>query len=65
MLDAKPIVTLLPSHMKLSLVDSPTTKEEKSSMDAVPYTSVIGSFIYIYAIVCTRLDIGHAISPFS
>ncbi|KAH0709640.1 hypothetical protein KY284_011067 [Solanum tuberosum] len=37
----------------------PTTKEEKEGMTKVPYSSAIESFMY--AMVCKRLDISHAV----
>ena len=56
--EAKPMSTPLGSHFKLSKEQSPKTEEEKDHMSKVPYASTIGSLMY--AIVCTRLDIAHA-----
>jgi len=57
--DAKPVNTHLASHFHLSKDQSPHTDEERECMAKVPYASAIGSFMY--AMVCTRPDIGHAV----
>ena len=41
----------------------PTAREEKKNMAKVPYSSVVGSLIY--AMVCTRPDIAHAVGVVS
>ena len=56
--EAKPVSTLLGSHFKLSKEQSPKIEEERDYMSKVPYVSVIGSLMY--AMVCTRPDIAHA-----
>lgn len=61
--DAKPVSTLLASHSRLSKGQSPQTEEEKDSMAKAPYASAIGSLMY--AMVCTRPDIGHAVGVVS
>ena len=61
--EAKPVGTPLGSHFKLSKEQSPKTEEERNHMSKVPYTSTIGSLMY--AIVCTRLDITHAVGVVS
>ena len=58
MKDAKSVSMPLVSHFKLSKRLCPTTDDEKEWMMSVPYFSAIGSLMY--AIVCTRLDIAHA-----
>ena len=63
MSDAKPISTPLASHFWLSKDQSPKTKEEKDFMAKVSYASAIGSLIY--AMVCTRPDIAHAMGAVS
>ena len=63
MADAKPVVSTLPANCKLSGKHSPKTKAEKSEMMKVPYASVFGSLMY--AMVCTRPDIGYAIGVVS
>ncbi|KAF9678261.1 hypothetical protein SADUNF_Sadunf07G0016500 [Salix dunnii] len=42
---------------------SPKTEEERNYMNAVPYTSAIGSLMYV--MVCTRPDIAHAMGVVS
>eukprot|EP00253_Pinus_taeda_P003251 PITA_03251 len=44
--------------VKLSAELCPKTKEEEEDMSRVPYASAISSLMY--AMVCTRLDIAHA-----
>ena len=38
----------------------PLTKEERDNMSRIPYASAIGSIMY--AMLCTRLDVVHALS---
>jgi len=57
--DAKPVSTPLTSHFRLSREQSPQTEEEKELMAKIPYASTIG--ILMYAMVCTRPDISHAV----
>ena len=57
--EAKPVSTPLGSHFKLSKEQSPKTEEERDHMSKVPYASIIGSLMY--AMVCTRPDIAHAV----
>jgi hypothetical protein len=49
-----------PIHVgvKLSVDQFPKTQEEEEDMSHVPYASVVGSLMY--AMVCTRLEIVHA-----
>ena len=61
--EAKPVSTPLGSHFKLSKEQSPKTEEERNHMSKVPYASAIGSLMY--AMVCTRLDIAHAMEVVS
>ncbi|KAF3626835.1 putative ribonuclease H protein-like [Capsicum annuum] len=63
MKEAKPVSTLLAAHFKLSAAQSPQSEEEESYMAQVPYSSVAGSIMY--AMVCTRPDISHAVSVVS
>ncbi|GKV17327.1 hypothetical protein SLEP1_g27844 [Rubroshorea leprosula] len=53
------VSTPLANHFKLSKRSCPTTKEEKEKMSYIPYSSAIGSLMY--AMVCTRPDIAHAV----
>ena len=60
---AKPVSSPLAGHMKLSSSQCPTSKEDKGEMKKVPYTSAVGSLMY--AMVCTRPDIAHAVGVVS
>ncbi|GKU85719.1 hypothetical protein SLEP1_g345 [Rubroshorea leprosula] len=60
---AKPVSTPLANHFKLSKRSCPTTKEEKEKMSPIPYYSAVGSLMY--AMVCTRPDIAHAVGVVS
>jgi hypothetical protein len=59
MQNAKPVSTPLASHFKLTKEMCPKTQEEIEYMSRVPYSSTVGSLMY--AMVCTRLDIAHAV----
>nr|CAN78199.1 hypothetical protein VITISV_041785 [Vitis vinifera] len=61
--EVKPVSTPLGSHFKLSKEQSPKTEEERDHINKVPYASAIGSLMY--AMVCTRLDIAHAVGVVS
>ncbi|MBE2321339.1 hypothetical protein DVA67_035820, partial [Solirubrobacter sp. CPCC 204708] len=61
--DAKVVSTPLASHFRLSKDQSPQTEEERNFMAKVPYASAIGSLMY--AMVCTRPDIGQAVGAVS
>ncbi|KAE8695859.1 U-box domain-containing protein 31 [Hibiscus syriacus] len=61
--DAKPVSTPLGVHFRLSKDQSPKTEEERAHMVKVPYASTIGSLMY--AMVCTRPDIAHAVGAVS
>ena len=61
--NAKSISKPLPGHLKLTKEMCPTTKEEEDKMSKVPHASVVGSLMY--AMVCTRLDIAHAVGVVS
>ena len=54
----KPVSTPFPSHLKLNKEMCPKTHEEIEYMSRVPYSSPIGSLMYV--MVFTRLDIAHA-----
>ena len=60
---AKPVSTPFASDFKLSKKNCPSTKEEKENMSSIPYSSAVGSLIYVR--VCTRPDIAHAIGVVS
>ncbi|GAA0166740.1 hypothetical protein LIER_21827 [Lithospermum erythrorhizon] len=60
---AKEVNIPLASHFKLSHQLCPSTNEENLSMKSIPYSSSVGSFMY--AMVCTRSDIAHAVGVVS
>jgi hypothetical protein len=49
--------------VKLYVDQCPKTHEEEEDMSRVPYVSVVS--IFMYAMVCTRLDIAHAVGVLS
>jgi hypothetical protein len=59
MQNEKPVSTPLASHFKLTKEMCPKTREEIEYMSRVPYSSAVGSLMY--AMVCTRPDIAHAV----
>jgi transposase InsO family protein len=63
MSQVKSASTPLANHFKLSSKQSPTTEKEKEEMSKVPYASAVGSLMY--AMVCTRPDITHAVGVVS
>ena len=58
MQNAKPVSTPLASHFKLRKDTCLETQEEIDYMSNIPYSLAVGSLMY--AMVCTRLDIAHA-----
>jgi transposase InsO family protein len=63
MATAKPVSVPFASHFRLSSDLSPKSAEEKEQMSKVPYSNAVGSVMY--AMVCTRPDISHAVSVVS
>ena len=61
--NAKVVSCPLAPHFKLSRKQCSTTDEKKKEMHHVPYASAVGSLMY--AMVCTRPDIAHAVSTMS
>ena len=61
--NAKAVCTPLPGHLRLTKEMSPKTQEEEDKMSKVPYASAVGSLMY--AMVCTRADIAHALGVVS
>src|SRR5665213_1590209 len=51
------------SGINFSKAQCPTSSEEKSNMDKVPYASAVGSIMY--AMICTRPDVSYALSVLS
>ena len=63
MQNSKPVSTPLAAHFRLSAELSPQSEDEEKYMSQVPYSSAVGSLMY--AMVCTRPDISHAVSVVS
>jgi hypothetical protein len=63
MQNAKPVSTHLANHFKLTKEMCPKTQEEIEYMSRVPYSSTVGSLMYV--MVCTRPDIAHAVGVVS
>ena len=63
MQDSKPVKVPIPVGVRLSAEQCPKTQEEEEDMSRVPYASAVGSLMY--AMVCTRLDIAHAVGVLS
>jgi hypothetical protein len=61
--NAKPVSTPLVNHFHLSTSQCPKTVEETEDMSKVPYASAVGCLMY--AMVCTRPDLAHAVSVVS
>ena len=59
MQDSKPVNVPIPVGTKLFAKQCPKTQEEVEDMSHVPYASAVGSLMY--AMVCTRPDIAHAV----
>jgi len=57
--NAKLVSTPLRNHFKVNKDQSPKTNQECEYIDKIPYTLAIGSLMY--DMVCTRLDIAHAV----
>jgi hypothetical protein len=63
MQNAKPVSITLARHFKLTKEMCPKTQEEIEYISMVLYSSKIGSLMY--AMVCTRPDIAHAVGVMS
>ena len=63
MKDSKPVSTPFANHFKLSKRLCPSTEKEKGEMPIIPYSLAVGSLMY--AMVCTRPDISHAVGVVS
>ena len=63
MSDAKARRTPLGSNLRLSKSQSPKTEADKAEMAKIPHASTVGSLMY--AMVCTRPDIAHAVGVVS
>jgi hypothetical protein len=60
---SKPIKVPIPIGVKLSADQCPKTQEEEEDMSHVLHASAVGSLMY--AMVCTRSDIAHAVGVLS
>ena len=56
---AKAVSCHLANHFKLSSKQCPSTDKEKEEMEKVSYASAVRSLMYV--MVCTQLDITHAV----
>ncbi|GJZ10491.1 retrovirus-related pol polyprotein from transposon TNT 1-94 [Tanacetum coccineum] len=63
MQDYKPISTPFPTDVKLSSKMSPSSEKERMEMSRVPYALAVGSLMF--AMICTRPDIAHAVEVVS
>ncbi|XP_047334161.1 secreted RxLR effector protein 161-like [Impatiens glandulifera] len=63
MSSAKPINTPCVANIHLTTLFAPQIDEEKKYMTRVPYSSAVGSLIYV--MVCTRPDLAHVVSVVS
>ena len=63
MKDSKPVKVPIPIGVKLYVEQCPMTQEEEEDMSHVPYASAAGSLMY--AMVCTRPEIAHAVGVLS
>lgn len=61
--NAKSMSSPLAGHMKLSSKQCPISERKKGEMKKMPYTSVLGSLMYV--MVCTRPDIAHPVGVVS
>eukprot|EP00253_Pinus_taeda_P028030 PITA_28030 len=61
--NVKPVSVPLASHFKLSSSLCPNSDDEKEYMSRISYANVVGCLMY--AMVCTRLDISHAVGVVS
>jgi ATP-binding cassette subfamily B (MDR/TAP) protein 1 len=61
--DCKPIKVPIPMGAELTAEQCPKTQEEIEDMIHVPYASVV--VILMYAMVCTRPNISHAMGVLS
>jgi Reverse transcriptase (RNA-dependent DNA polymerase) len=63
MQDCKSIDTPIAKDEGLSLRMCPKTPDEKAQMEKVPYSSAVGSLMYV--MMCTKLDISFAVGMVS
>src|SRR5438105_15926987 len=58
--NAKPVSTPLATHFKLSSALCPVSEDDIEYMTRVPYSSTVGCLMY--AMVCSRPNLSHALS---
>jgi len=58
--DSKPVSTPIAPHFKLSAAQCPSSEEDVEYMSKVPYSSAVGSLMYV--MVCSRPDLSYAMS---
>ena len=63
MKDNKSVKVPIPVGVKLSIEQCPKTQEEEEDMSHVPYASAVSSLMY--AMVCTKPNIAHAMGVLS
>ena len=63
MQDSKPVNVPIPVGVNLSAEQCPKTQKEEEDMSHVPYESAVGSLMY--AMVCIRPEIAHAMGVLS
>ena len=63
MQECKPVKVPILVGVKLLADQCPKTQEEEKDMSHVPYAIAVGSLMY--AMVCTRTDIAHAVGVLS
>jgi hypothetical protein len=63
MQECKPVKVHIPIGVNLSMDQCPKKQEEDDDMSLVPYASAIDIFMYV--MVCTRLDIAHVMGVLS
>ena len=63
MRECKLVEVPIPVGVRLSIEQCPKTREEEEDMSRILYASVVGSLMY--AMVCTRPDIAHAVGVLS
>src|ERR1700733_8950350 len=63
MQDSKLVKVPIPVGVRLSAKQCPKTQEEEEDMSRVPYASAISNLMY--AMVCTRPNIAHAVAVLS
>eukprot|EP00253_Pinus_taeda_P005419 PITA_05419 len=61
--DSKSVKVPIPVGVKLSVEKCPKTQEEEEDMSHVPYASLVSSLMY--AMLCTRPNIAHAVGVLS